>query len=49
MKITQNVKEFVAKEGVSEEKALVARMSKKLKDFVTRGREIYQVNLPERA
>ncbi len=47
MKITQEVREFAAKEGVSEEKALAVGMSEKAKEFVATGSEIYHGNLPE--
>jgi len=41
MKITQEVREFAAKEGLSEEKALAAGMSEKAAEFVATGAEIY--------
>jgi phosphomethylpyrimidine synthase len=49
MKITQEVREFAAKEGVSEEKALAVGMSEKAKEFVENGSEIYHGNLPDGA
>jgi phosphomethylpyrimidine synthase len=49
MKVTQNVREFAAKEGVSEEKALAVGMSEKAKELVDKGSEIYQGNLPDGA
>jgi phosphomethylpyrimidine synthase len=49
MKITQEVREFAAEEGVSEEKALAVGMSVKAKEFVKSGSEIYHGNLPEGA
>jgi phosphomethylpyrimidine synthase len=47
MKITQDVREFAAKEGIDEEKALAAGMAEKAKEFVASGSEIYQGNFPE--
>lgn len=41
MKITQEVREFAAKEGIAEEKALAAGMSEKAAEFVATGAEIY--------
>jgi phosphomethylpyrimidine synthase len=49
MKITQDVREFAAKEGVSEEKALAVGMAEKAKEFIEKGSEIYQGNLPDGA
>ncbi|MCO5332398.1 MAG: hypothetical protein M9893_00005, partial [Pyrinomonadaceae bacterium] len=49
MKITQEVRDFAAKEGVSEEKALAVGMSEKAREFVESGSEIYQGNLPDGA
>ncbi len=49
MKITQDVREFAAKEGIAEEKALAVGMSEKAKEFVASGAEIYHGNLPEGA
>ncbi len=49
MKITQDVREFAAKEGVTEEKALAVGMAEKAKEFVESGSEIYQGNLPDGA
>ncbi|MBK9215035.1 MAG: phosphomethylpyrimidine synthase ThiC [Chloracidobacterium sp.] len=47
MKITQEVREFAAEQGVTEEKALAVGMSEKAKEFVATGSEIYHGNLPE--
>lgn len=41
MKITQDVREYAAAQGVAEEKALAAGMSQKAKEFVASGSEIY--------
>ncbi|MFM8441695.1 MAG: phosphomethylpyrimidine synthase ThiC [Acidobacteriota bacterium] len=49
MKITQDVREFAAKEGIDEEKALAAGMAEKAKEFVASGSEIYHGNIPEGA
>jgi len=49
MKITQEVRDFAAKEGIETEKALAVGMSEKAKEFVEKGSEIYQGNLPEGA
>jgi phosphomethylpyrimidine synthase len=49
MKITQDVREYAAKEGVSEEKALAVGMSEKAAEFKASGSEIYQGNLPDGA
>ncbi len=48
MKITQDVREYAAKEGVTEEKALAVGMAEKAKEFVESGSEIYKGNLPDR-
>jgi phosphomethylpyrimidine synthase len=42
MKITQDVREYAAKEGVSEQAALQRGMESKAVEFVKRGAEIYQ-------
>ncbi len=42
MKITQDVREYAAKEGVSAEQALDRGMKEKAVEFVRRGAEIYQ-------
>jgi len=42
MKITQDVREFAAREGVSESDALEKGMAEKAKEFVAQGGEIYQ-------
>ena len=49
MKVTQETREFAAKEGVSEEKALAAGMSEKAKEFVQTGGEIYHGNISKGA
>jgi phosphomethylpyrimidine synthase len=49
MKITQDVREYAAKQGVTEEKALAVGMSEKAKEFLREGGEIYHGNLPEGA
>ncbi|MFV0387699.1 MAG: phosphomethylpyrimidine synthase ThiC [Pyrinomonadaceae bacterium] len=49
MKITQDVREYAAKEGVEEEKALAVGMAEKAKEFVETGSEIYHGNLPDGA
>lgn len=41
MKITQDVREYAAKEGITEEKALAAGMNSKAAEFVATGSEIY--------
>ena len=47
MKITQDVREYAAKEGVEAEKALAVGMAEKAKEFTETGSEIYHGNLPE--
>ena len=42
MKITQDVREFAAKQGVSDEEALKKGMEVKAVEFVKQGAEIYQ-------
>jgi phosphomethylpyrimidine synthase len=49
MKITQDVREYAAKQGVTEEKALAVGMSEKAKEFLREGGEIYHGNLPDGA
>ncbi len=49
MKITQEVREYAAREGIEAEKALAVGMSEKAKQFVATGSEIYHGNLPEGA
>jgi len=49
MKITQDVREYAKEQNVAEEKALVVRMAAKAKEFVDKGSEIYQLNVPDRA
>ena len=46
MKITQEVREFAANEGITEDKALAVGMSEKAKEFVATGAEIYHGNVP---
>ena len=41
MKITQDVRDFAAKQGVSDEEALAKGMEAKAVEFVSRGAEIY--------
>ena len=41
MKISQDVREFAAKEGVSEQEALAKGMEVKSVEFVKKGAEIY--------
>lgn len=49
IKITQDVREYAEKQGLEAEKALAVGMSEKAREFVDKGSEIYQANLPERA
>ena len=42
-------KVFFVKAGVSEEKVLAVGMAEKAKEFVDKGSEIYQGNVPEGA
>jgi phosphomethylpyrimidine synthase len=49
MKITQDVREYAQKQGVTEDKALAVGMSEKAKEFVATGSEIYHGNIPEGA
>jgi phosphomethylpyrimidine synthase len=49
MKITQDVREYAARENVEEEKALAVGMAEKSKEFAAKGGEIYQGHLPEGA
>jgi phosphomethylpyrimidine synthase len=42
MKITQDVREYAARKGVSEQEALEKGMQEKAAEFVTRGAEIYR-------
>jgi phosphomethylpyrimidine synthase len=46
MKITQDVREYAAQQGVTEDKAIAVGMSEKAKEFVATGAEIYG-NLPD--
>ena len=46
MKITQDVREYAKEQNVAEEKALAVGMAEKAKEFVDKGSEIYQGNLP---
>jgi phosphomethylpyrimidine synthase len=41
MKITQDVREYAAKQGLSDEDALARGMEAKAVEFVQRGAEIY--------
>ena len=41
MKITQDVREYAAKQGVSEDEALAKGMREKAEEFVKHGAEIY--------
>jgi len=41
MKITQDVREYAAKEGMDEAAALVKGMEEKSKEFTEKGSEIY--------
>ncbi|MBV9217749.1 MAG: phosphomethylpyrimidine synthase ThiC [Acidobacteria bacterium] len=41
MKITQDVRDYAAKQGLEEEKAFAVGMSEKAKEFVANGNEIY--------
>jgi phosphomethylpyrimidine synthase len=41
MKITQDVREYAARQGVSEEEALAKGMEEKSAEFVQRGAELY--------
>lgn len=47
MKITQDAREYTARENVAEEKALAVGMAEKSKEFLASGAEIYQGNVPE--
>ncbi|CAN5406646.1 phosphomethylpyrimidine synthase ThiC [soil metagenome] len=49
MKITQDVREYAKEQNVAEEKALAVGMAEKAKEFVDKGSEIYQGNLPDGA
>jgi phosphomethylpyrimidine synthase len=49
MKITQDVREYAAKENIEEEKALAAGMAEKSREFSAKGGEIYHGNVPEGA
>jgi len=42
MKITQEVREFAAAEGIAEAKALEAGLARKAREFVADGAEIYR-------
>jgi phosphomethylpyrimidine synthase len=41
MKITQDVRDFAASQGVSEQDALMKGMEEKAQEFVAKGAEIY--------
>jgi phosphomethylpyrimidine synthase len=47
MKITQDVREYAAQQGVEEEKALAVGMAEKSREFAAGGGAIYHGNLPE--
>ena len=47
MKITQDVREYAKEQNVAEEKALAVGMAEKAKEFVEKGSEIFQGNVPE--
>ncbi|MBA3783970.1 MAG: phosphomethylpyrimidine synthase ThiC [Acidobacteria bacterium] len=47
MKITQDVREYAAQQGVDEEKALAVGMAEKSREFAAGGGAIYHGNLPE--
>ena len=49
MKITQEVREYAAKENIEAEKALAVGMAEKAKEFTATGSEIYHGNVPEGA
>ena len=49
MKITQDVREYAKEQNIAEEKALAVGMAEKAKEFVDKGSEIYQGNLPDGA
>lgn len=49
MKITQDVREFAKEQNIEEEKALAVGMAEKAKEFIDKGSEIYQGNLPDGA
>jgi phosphomethylpyrimidine synthase len=49
MKITQEVREFAAKNKIEEEKAIAVGMSEKAREFTASGAEIYHGNVPEGA
>jgi phosphomethylpyrimidine synthase len=41
MKITEDVRKFVAEQGVAEEQAIQAGMEQKAREFVEKGAELY--------
>ena len=49
MKITQEVREYAAKENIEAEKALAVGMAEKAKEFTATGSEIYHGSIPENA
>ena len=49
MKITQEVREYAAKENIEAEKSLAVGMAEKAKEFLATGSEIYHGNLPDGA
>jgi phosphomethylpyrimidine synthase len=46
MKITQEVRDYAAKQGLDEQAALAAGMKEKADEFVAAGAELYQGDLP---
>jgi phosphomethylpyrimidine synthase len=42
MKITQDVRDYAAKQGVSADEALAKGMAEKAKEFVAQGAELYR-------
>jgi phosphomethylpyrimidine synthase len=42
MKITQDVREYAASRGVTDEQALVQGMAEKAREFVEQGGEVYR-------
>ncbi len=49
MKITQEVREYAAKENIEAEKALAVGMAEKSQEFLATGAEIYHGNISEGA
>ncbi len=48
MKITQDVREYANAQNIEAEKALAVGMAEKAKEFVDKGSEIYQGNVPDK-